>query len=71
MTLAEALNIVIARTGHQRFRFLCSEANPDPVSREGYRRAVLTMAGEPAPEPPPPRPDRPIPYAPRPGGCCG
>ena len=73
MTLPEALNIVIARTGHERFRFLCSEANPDRDTREGYRALVLRLAAQAPGDPPPelaPRP-APIVYAPRFGGCCG
>ena len=29
MTLAEALDIVVARTGHRRYRELCDPAHPD------------------------------------------
>lgn len=49
----EALDVVVGRTRHERYRWLCSEANPDEWSREAYRGQVLTMAtGEPvAPAP--------------------
>ncbi len=41
-----ALNRVIEATGVERYRWLCSEANPDVATREGYRRLVLERAGE-------------------------
>lgn len=73
MTLHQALDIVIARTGHERFRFLCSEANPSRDSREGYRALVLDMAEGRAPAPPAREQLRtaaaPLPF--KPGGCCG
>lgn len=47
MTWQEAVEIVVTRTGHGRYEWLCSDANPDAGSREGYRRLVLRMAGEP------------------------
>ena len=73
MTLTQALDIVIDRTGHERFRFLCSEANPDRDTREGYRALVLDMAEGRAPSPPARSELRtaaqPIPF--KPGSCCG
>ena len=56
MTLDEALDIVIARTKHERFRWLCSDDNPDAEQRAGYRRHVLALAeqGSPTPVTPPP-----------------
>ena len=53
MTYLEALDIVVARTRHERFRWLCSDANPDAHVREGYRALVLKLAGEPVSAPPP------------------
>jgi hypothetical protein len=44
MTLDEALDIVVSRTGHQHFRVLCREDNPDTWQRDGYRRKVLQLA---------------------------
>lgn len=70
MTWLDALEIVIARTRHERYRWLCSEANPDAEQRDAYRRHMLTRAGHPAPAQPP----APIPAAftgvPL-GRCCG
>lgn len=45
MDWTEAVEIVAARTGHDRMRWLCSGSNPDPRSREAYRETVVTMAG--------------------------
>lgn len=42
MNWETALDLVIARTGHERFRVLCADAWPDHA---GYRRLVLHMAG--------------------------
>jgi hypothetical protein len=73
MTLAQALDLVVARTGHDRYRWLCSAANPDAEQREAYRRLVLDLADGKLP---PPRPvalraeAEPIRWAPL-GGCCG
>lgn len=47
MTWEEALPIAIARTGHERFRFLCSDDNPDIESRDGHRTLMLQLAGGP------------------------
>ena len=43
-TWAEALDVIVARTGVERYRYLCSEENPDPMTREGYRRLVVDLA---------------------------
>jgi hypothetical protein len=49
MTLAEALDIVVERTHHERYRWLCSDDNPDAAQRDGYRRLVMQqMTDEPA-----------------------
>jgi hypothetical protein len=48
MTVAEALDIVVARTRHERYRVLCDDDNPDIQQREAYRRIVLELAGQPA-----------------------
>lgn len=51
MTLEEALNKVVSRTGVERYRWLCSDENPDHVSRGAYRRLVMSKAtGEPVPQ---------------------
>ena len=50
MTLFEALDLVTERTGHQRYRELCSEDNPDIEQRDAYRRLVLELGGEPEPD---------------------
>lgn len=67
MTLDEALEIVVARTRHERYRWHCSDDNPNARGREAYRRSVLSLAGAPEPEPPPPpepvRPHRRVPLA--------
>lgn len=51
MTYLEALEVVVARTRHERYRWLCSDENPNTEQREGYRRIVLEKAGQPAPAP--------------------
>lgn len=58
MTWLDALEIVATRTGVERYRWLCSEANPNPETRAGYRAFMLAQAGEPAPQPPPSDPWR-------------
>lgn len=51
MDWIDALQIVIARTGHARYEWLCSDDNPDPLSRAGYRALVVRMAtGDPGPQ---------------------
>jgi hypothetical protein len=51
MTAAD-LEAVIARDGHERYRWLTSDDNPDEASREGYRRIVAEKAaGTPHVEP--------------------
>lgn len=35
------LSHVIEKTGHERYRWLTSEANPDEKARTGYRRLVV------------------------------
>lgn len=49
MTLEEALTIVIARTGHARYRDLCDPSHP---SFEAYRALVMELAED--------RPGRPL-----------
>ncbi len=47
MTLADALEIVITRTGHERYRYLCLD-HPDPAVRAQYSAWVIAQAsGEP------------------------
>jgi hypothetical protein len=52
MTIAEALELVIARSGVKRYRYLCLE-HPNPKVRAEYSGLVLRLASEP---PPPERP---------------
>lgn len=49
MTWTEALEIVVKRTGHERYRFLVSDANPDKWGRDAYRLEMVRMADEPEP----------------------
>ncbi len=52
MNLAEALDIVVGRTGHERFRQLCDPN--DPAYAPGYIPLVMSLAtGEPVPCPEP------------------
>ena len=44
MTLPEALDILVAHTGHERYRWLCSDDNPDQAQRDAYRRLVIEQA---------------------------
>lgn len=44
MTHFEALDIVIAATGVDRYRWLCSEQNADVPSRIAYRELVVRRA---------------------------
>lgn len=72
-----ALEIVVARTGHNRYRWLCSDANPDEEARAAYRRLVAFLAAEEETdveraarliaEDPPGR----VTGLPGPGRCCG
>ena len=45
MMLDDALEIVIARTNHERYRWLCSDDNSNISQRDGYRVQVLLLAG--------------------------
>ena len=83
MSWEEALELVIASTRHERFRWLCSEDNPNAEQRDSYRRYVVYMAtGEQLAPPTQPTPFVVPPayamgwkhclYATHePGGCCG
>lgn len=42
MTLAEALDLVVARTGHARYRDLCDPTHPD--YDPGYEGLVMQLA---------------------------
>ena len=46
MTWQEAVEIVVERTGNERFAYLCSDDNPDEWSRNGYRVEMLRQAME-------------------------
>lgn len=48
MTAAD-LEAVIARTGHERFRALTSDSNPDVGQRERYRGLVASLASGASP----------------------
>ena len=51
MTINEALDLVIARTGVERYRYLCLE-HPKPTVRAEYSAHVLRLAAQPpAPKP--------------------
>ncbi len=59
MDWPEALETVIARTKHERYRDMCADGQPHA---EVWRRRMLRMAGQPAPEParePAPQPSYP------------
>lgn len=64
MTWQAALEIVIGRTLHERYRVLTAQDHPD---HPAWRQTVLAMAGEPAPQFVP----SPNPPAPKPCGGCG
>lgn len=51
MSIAEALELVIARSGVQRYRYLCLE-HPNPKVRAEYTALVLRLASSPPPERP-------------------
>lgn len=65
MNWPDALEIAVARSGVERLRWLCSEANPNPRTREGYRRFVLRSAGMAPPPLPAPRATPPAAATPR------
>ena len=46
MTWRSALDVVVARTRHERFRLLCSADSPD---HEAYRQLMIRMAAEDEP----------------------
>jgi hypothetical protein len=70
MTWEQALEIVVERTRHERFRQLCSKNNPDAEQRHAYRRLVLELVA--APVPLPIRVDYGTdPAGPPARGCCG
>jgi hypothetical protein len=48
MTLLEAIDLVVARTGVERYRHLCLE-HPKPTIRAEYSGLVIRMAAEPPP----------------------
>ncbi len=51
MDWTEALDLFVARTRHERMRFLCSDGNPDHME---YRALVVRLAmGEPESPPTP------------------
>ncbi len=68
----DMLQILHDATGHRyslvpRYRWLCSDDNPNVEQRAGYRRLMIEKAtGEPST--PPTRPNRQPPVR---GGCCG
>ncbi len=47
MDWPEALEIVLVRTRHERYRWLCSEENPNVEQREAYRAQIVQMAEGP------------------------
>jgi hypothetical protein len=54
MTLADALDVVVARTGHARFRELCDPSHPD--HNPAYEATVFALAAAPWPPGGPPEP---------------
>jgi len=44
MNWTEALDLVVEQTGHARYRWLCSEDNPDVRQRESYRSLMIRQA---------------------------
>ena len=46
MTLADALDLVVARTGVERYRYLCTE-HPNPRVRAEYSGLVMRLATAP------------------------
>src|SRR5437879_5762329 len=49
MTWTEAVETVVARTGHERYRELCADDRPD---HEAWRAKVIAkVTGQPAPAP--------------------
>jgi hypothetical protein len=46
MTINEALEAVVARTGVERYRYLCLE-HPKPTLRAEYTSLVLRLAAQP------------------------
>jgi hypothetical protein len=57
MTVDEAIDVVIARSGHAAYRALCAEDNPDRAQRDAYRKIVLRRARGLARVVVPPQPD--------------
>jgi hypothetical protein len=52
MNWTESLDIVVSRTGHERYRELCADANPDVGQRDAYRALMIRQAtDEPEPSP--------------------
>jgi hypothetical protein len=49
MDINEALDIVVSRTRHERYRWLCSDDNPDQWQREAYRHQIVAMASNEEP----------------------
>jgi hypothetical protein len=47
MDWMEALEIVVARDGVERYRVLTSDQNPDVPGRERYRADMVKMAAQP------------------------
>jgi hypothetical protein len=49
----ESLDVVVDRTKHERYRFLCSEDNAQspPNDRDSYRRLMIELEKGPKPKP--------------------
>jgi hypothetical protein len=46
----EAIEIAVQQEGHERYRWLCSDDNPDVRQREAYRALMVRKAtGQPEP----------------------
>jgi hypothetical protein len=52
MNWEEALEIVVSQTGHERYRWLCSDENQPwggANGRDAFRRLMMSKAGQPYP----------------------
>ncbi len=68
VTWEEALEIEVEQSKIHRYRWLCSDDNPDKETREGYRKLMIKLATG---EPDLPEPQEWVAPPPIVGGCCG
>ncbi len=70
--VAKAVEIMVERSKHHRFTWLCSDENPDIEVRDAYRRQVLALAaGETVTAPAPSASQTAQGWVPPIGGGCG